>query len=69
VQRQEIFSHHSVETTSGSHPDSYLIVPGVLFSEIKQSGREADHSLPFSAEVKGGRAIYPLPQTSSWQGA
>jgi hypothetical protein len=32
---------------------------------VKQSGREADHSPPSSAEVKNGGAIPPLPHTSS----
>jgi hypothetical protein len=40
-------------------------VPGV-----KRQGREADgHSPSFSAEVKNGGAIPPLPHTSSWHGA
>jgi hypothetical protein len=37
---------------------------------IKQPGREADHSpLPFSAEVKNGGAIFPLPHTPLCHGA
>jgi hypothetical protein len=36
---------------------------------VKGQGREADHSLPSSAEVKNGGAIPPLPSTSSWRGA
>jgi hypothetical protein len=39
-------------------------VPG-----IKRPVREADHSPPSSAEVKNGRAISPLPHSSSWCGA
>jgi hypothetical protein len=35
-------------------------VPG-----MKRPGREADHSLPSSVEVKNGGAILPLPDTSS----
>jgi hypothetical protein len=34
--------------------------------EVKREGREADHSLPSSAEVMNGGAIHPLPYTSSW---
>jgi hypothetical protein len=36
---------------------------------VKQSGHEADHSLPSSAEVKNGGALPPLPHMSSWRGA
>jgi hypothetical protein len=32
-------------------------------------GGEADHSLPYSVEVKTCRAIPPLPDTPSWRGA
>jgi hypothetical protein len=28
---------------------------------VKRPGREADHSPAFSAEVKNGAAIFPLP--------
>jgi hypothetical protein len=40
-------------------------VPGVLALKVKRPGREADNSLPSSAEVKNGGAIPPLPHTSS----
>jgi hypothetical protein len=33
---------------------------------VKLLGREADYSLPSSAEVKNGGAIPPFPSTSSW---
>jgi hypothetical protein len=36
---------------------------------VKRPGRESDHSLPSSAEVKNGGAIPPLPHTSSWRSA
>jgi hypothetical protein len=36
-------------------------VPGAPSPEIKRQGREADNSLPSSAEVKNGGAIPPLP--------
>jgi hypothetical protein len=42
-----IFSKRSVQTGSGAHPASYPMGTGV-----KRQGREADHSLPTSAEVK-----------------
>jgi hypothetical protein len=36
-------------------------IPGALFPGIERQGREADHSLPSSADVKNGAAISPLP--------
>jgi hypothetical protein len=42
-------------------------VPGALSTGVKQHGREADHSLPSSAEVKNGGALHPLSHTSSWR--
>jgi hypothetical protein len=36
---------------------------------VKQSGREAEHSLPSCAEFKNGGAILLSPHTSSWHGA
>jgi hypothetical protein len=44
-------------------------IPGALFPGVKRPRREADHSLPSSAEVKNGGTIPPLPHTSSWRGA
>jgi hypothetical protein len=44
--------HHRVQNGTGPHPASYPMVPGALSFGIKWPGREADHSLPFSAEVK-----------------
>jgi hypothetical protein len=41
-------------------------VPGGLSPQIKLSRREADHSPPFSHEVKNFGSIQPLPHTSSW---
>jgi hypothetical protein len=38
---------------------------GALFPGAKRQMREADHSPPSSAEVKNGRAIFPLPHMSS----
>jgi hypothetical protein len=37
--------------------------------EVKRPGRETDHSLQSSAEVKNSGAIPPLSHTSSWRGA
>jgi hypothetical protein len=44
-------------------------VPGALSLEIRWPGREADHSLPSSVEVKMSGAIPPLPNTPSSRGA
>jgi hypothetical protein len=41
------------------------MVPGAFPSGAEQAGREADHPLASSAEVKNGGAIQPLPNTSS----
>jgi hypothetical protein len=41
---------------------------GALFLGIKRQKRKADHSPPFSVEVKNGGALHPLPYTSSWSG-
>jgi hypothetical protein len=43
---------HIVQTGSGVHPTSYKMGTGGSFPGIKRQGREADHSLPTSAEVK-----------------
>jgi hypothetical protein len=44
-------------------------VPDALSPRVKRPGREADHSLPSSAEVKDGGAIPPLLHKSSWHRA
>jgi hypothetical protein len=36
-------------------------VLGIIFPGVKRPGREADHSPPFSAEVKNVGALLPLP--------
>jgi hypothetical protein len=45
-------------------------VPGVIYLGVKRPGREADHSPPFSAEVKECMELYlHSPNTPSWRGA
>jgi hypothetical protein len=45
-------------------------VPGALSLGVKRLGREADHSLPYSAEVKECVELYlHTPNTPSWRGA
>jgi hypothetical protein len=51
-----------VQTGYEAHPASYMMDTGGCFHVIKWQGREAGHSLPFSAEVSGG-TISPLPHT------
>jgi hypothetical protein len=38
-----------------------------VFKGLSDSGCEADHSLPSSAEVKNGGAIPPHPHTFAWR--
>jgi len=44
--------HHRVQTGSEAHPASNIMGTRGSFSGVKRLGREADHSLPSSAEVK-----------------
>jgi hypothetical protein len=52
---------HSVQTGSGPHPTSHSMNTGALFPEVMRPVREADHSFPFTAEVKNSGSITPLP--------
>jgi hypothetical protein len=54
---------HSVQNNSGNHPASYPMGTGTLSLGIKQPVREADHSPPYTSEVKNG-GLYlhsPIP--------
>jgi hypothetical protein len=55
----------SVLTGAGAHPDTIEWVPGAISLEVKRPRREADHSLLFSAEIKNGGTIPPLPHMFS----
>jgi len=44
--------HHRVQNGSGAHPASYPMGNRGSFPGVKRAVREADHSLPSSAEVK-----------------
>jgi hypothetical protein len=44
-------------------------VPGAIVAKVKLPGREANHSLSSSTEVKNGGVIPPLPHISSWHSA
>jgi hypothetical protein len=39
-----------------------VYLAGVLFSDVKRPGREADYSPPFNAEVKKTRSYANSPQ-------
>jgi len=53
---------HRIQTVSEALPGSYLRGTGDSFPRrVKQAGREADQSLPSSAEVKNAWSY-----TSSW---
>jgi hypothetical protein len=57
-------------TALGPTQPSIQWVPRALSLGVKRSGREADHSSPSSAEVKGCVELYlHSPNTPSWRGA
>jgi hypothetical protein len=61
---------HRVQTGSGAHPASYPMGIGDLSLGVKRPRREADHSLPSSAEVKECVDLYlHFRNISSWRGA
>jgi hypothetical protein len=66
--REFIFSIASRQAVGPTQPPVQR-VPAALFLGIKRQGHEADHSPPFSAEVKNGGAVLPLPHTSSQRSA
>jgi hypothetical protein len=62
--------HHRVQNGSGAHPASYPVGTSGSFLVVKRPGREADHSLPSSDEVKECVELYVhSPSTPSWRGA
>jgi hypothetical protein len=61
--RAQFITLQVVQTGSGAHPASYLMVLGALSQEVKWQGLQADHSPPTSAEVKN---ICTWIYTSSW---
>jgi hypothetical protein len=59
-----------VHTGYGAHPASYPMGTKGSSLGVKRPGREPDHSLPPSAEVKECVKLYPhSTNTSSWRGA
>jgi hypothetical protein len=63
--------HHRFQTVSGAYTASYPMgTTEGPFPGVKQPGREADHSLPSSAEVKECVDLYLHSlNTPSWRGA
>jgi hypothetical protein len=57
---QETFRRR-VQTVSGAHPASYPMGIRCSFPEGKAAGREANHSLPSSAEVKNAQSYTSTP--------
>jgi hypothetical protein len=53
--------HTSVQTGSEAHTTAYRRDSRVFFPDVKRPGREANHSLPSTAEEKVGGAISPFP--------
>jgi hypothetical protein len=66
---QEYSALHRVETSSKVHPASYPLDTGDSLPGVKRQPREADHSIPSSAEVKKVGATTPGLHTSSWRSA
>jgi hypothetical protein len=57
-------------TALGPTQPSIQWVPGALSPGVKRPGRESDHSLPSSADVKECVELYlHSSDTSSWRGA
>jgi hypothetical protein len=58
-----------VQTGSGAHPASYPMGTGGSFPGSKaRPGRDANHSPPFSAEVKNEKELYLLsPHVPPWR--
>jgi hypothetical protein len=65
-QEQETFllSTATIQSLGPTQPPIQW-VPGALSTGVKRQGREADHSLPPSADVKNSEAIPPLPRMCS----
>jgi hypothetical protein len=60
---------HIVQTGSRVHPTSYKMGTGDSFPGVKRKGREADHLLPTSAEVKKMWIYTSTPHASSCRNA
>jgi hypothetical protein len=65
LRRQQLFFlfTKALRPSVGPNQPPSQLVPGA-----KGQRRKADHSPPTNPEVNYGRAIFPLPRTSSWLG-
>jgi hypothetical protein len=63
-----LFSTKSRSTLGPTQPPIQK-VPGALSPRVKWQRREAEHSTPFSVEVKKSGGIPPLPPMASWHNA
>jgi hypothetical protein len=65
-----VFDSRRDQNGSGAHPVSYPVGTRALSLAVERPKREADHSLPSSAEVKERVELYlHSPNTPSWRGA
>jgi hypothetical protein len=58
---QDVSFLRNVQTDSGPTQSPIQRVQGIVSPGVKRQRREAEHSPPFSAEVKNGGAIRSLP--------
>jgi hypothetical protein len=61
VRLQDFSILHGIQTGSGAHPTSYPMGTRGSFPRVKWQGHEADHSFPFSAEVKNDDLYLHFP--------
>jgi hypothetical protein len=69
VARERDFCLFVASSLTGNQPALYKMGTGAVSLGIKWQGREADHLPRFSAKVKNGGAIPPLPHMLSWHSA
>jgi hypothetical protein len=67
--REDLFQLHSVPDWLWDPSNLLYSRYNALSLEVKWPKREANHSTPYSAEVKNGGAGIPLPHMSSWYSA
>jgi hypothetical protein len=59
---ERFFLLHGVQIGSEVRPNSdQMDKRGYIYLGIKRPGRESDHAIPSSTEVKNGGTITPLP--------
>jgi hypothetical protein len=63
---QELSLLHMAQTSSGAYPASHAMGIGGSFPGVKRQGREADHSLSTSADVRKTWIYTTTTHTSTW---